>query len=312
MNREQLITRVLNNGKKMLGTDYSKTIRNNIWPGGAADCSSLTAAMWSAAGFPLLDSSSAELRTSCYQVNAVGFRLIYPSSMNQVGKNLPSPKGLLSSYGAQPGDIIFWGFDKDTTRANKITHVGSIDYNGKQIIHTANNKEKCCVKPLTYGDGSICAIIRLNDNITLPVLREISRPTGDKTKPVAWMVRMLQTALNLQCGEKLVVDGVFGPKLEAAVARLNATLGIPSGICTLRTWAILGFDVEAGEEPIQPPTTPSAVVLKITSPLMRGDEIKALQAALNGLGYDCGVVDGIAGNNTLKGVRAFIQAHKDF
>ena len=309
--RDQIITKVLNNGKKMLGTDYSRATRDNIWPGGSADCSSLTAMMWSAAGFLLLGSSGQELRTSCYQVNAVGFSLVYPSSIKQVGKNLPSPKGLLSSYGAKPGDIVFWNFDKATTRSNKITHVGSIDANGKQIIHTANNKEKCCVKPLTYGDGSICAIIRLNDGVVLPTLREISRPTGDKTRPEEWMVRMLQAALNLQCGEKLVVDGLFGPKLETAVAKLNATIGIPNGVCTLRTWKMLGFNAEVGEEipePIEPTT--ERTILEMASPMKRGEDIALFQDGLNRMGFDCGPADGICGEKTIAGAEAFIAAHQ--
>lgn len=52
-----------------------------------------------------------------------------------------------------------------------------------------------------------------------------------------------------------------------------------------------------------------AKVLKITDPYMRGDDIKALQNALNGLGYPCGEADGVCGQNTMKGVEAFVAAH---
>ena len=54
-----------------------------------------------------------------------------------------------------------------------------------------------------------------------------------------------------------------------------------------------------------------AKIIKITTPLMRGSDIKALQAALNGLGYDCGKADGIAGENTLRAIKAFVQAHSE-
>lgn len=52
-------------------------------------------------------------------------------------------------------------------------------------------------------------------------------------------------------------------------------------------------------------------VIMLTSPYMRGEDIAALQSALNGLGYDCGKADGIAGANTMAGIRAFVEAHKE-
>ena len=50
-------------------------------------------------------------------------------------------------------------------------------------------------------------------------------------------------------------------------------------------------------------------IITLTSPMMRGDDIKALQTALNSLGYDAGDADGIAGKNTVAAIRAFCQAH---
>lgn len=49
--------------------------------------------------------------------------------------------------------------------------------------------------------------------------------------------------------------------------------------------------------------------IELTTPMMRGDDIKALQTALNALGYDAGDADGIAGKNTIAAIRAFCQAH---
>jgi len=50
-------------------------------------------------------------------------------------------------------------------------------------------------------------------------------------------------------------------------------------------------------------------VIRISSPLMRGEDIKALQTALNLMGYDAGEADGIAGTKTLAAVQAFAMAH---
>ena len=52
-----------------------------------------------------------------------------------------------------------------------------------------------------------------------------------------------------------------------------------------------------------------SVVLQHTSPMMQGDNIRALQAALNGLGYDCGTADGRVGERTMAGIEAFVAAH---
>lgn len=41
----------------------------------------------------------------------------------------------------------------------------------------------------------------------------------------------------------------------------------------------------------------------------RGNHIKELQNALNALGYDCGVADGIAGTKTVNGIKAFQKAN---
>lgn len=51
-------------------------------------------------------------------------------------------------------------------------------------------------------------------------------------------------------------------------------------------------------------------LLKRTSPLMSGDDIKDLQTRLNALGHKCGEPDGKFGKNTETGVKAFQTASK--
>ena len=46
-------------------------------------------------------------------------------------------------------------------------------------------------------------------------------------------------------------------------------------------------------------------IITLTSPVMRGYDIKALQTALNALGYDAGDADGIAGKNTVAAIQRF-------
>lgn len=49
-------------------------------------------------------------------------------------------------------------------------------------------------------------------------------------------------------------------------------------------------------------------VLKVTSPLMQGDDVEELQTRLNALKFDCGGVDGKYGKNTQNGVKALQKA----
>lgn len=55
-----------------------------------------------------------------------------------------------------------------------------------------------------------------------------------------------------------------------------------------------------------------ARVLKVTKPLMKGDDVKALQAALIAHNYHCGAtgIDGVYGRNTAYAVRCFQSANR--
>lgn len=61
-------------------------------------------------------------------------------------------------------------------------------------------------------------------------------------------------------------------------------------------------------KPAEPESPLGTRLLKRTSPYMRGDDVKALQSMLNVLGFNCGAVDGIFGDKTKAGVKAFQQA----
>lgn len=78
------------------------------------------------------------------------------------------------------------------------------------------------------------------------------------------------------------------------------------------SWAQLPFVTYDGSSGI---VTPAPTVYKLgdrtlknIDPYMKGDDVKELQTALNALGYDCGKADGVFGNNTEDGVRAFQKA----
>ena len=68
-------------------------------------------------------------------------------------------------------------------------------------------------------------------------------------------------------------------------------------------WDIISGD--AKEDAPKEETPAVAKKIELTTPMMRGDDIKALQTALNALGYDAGDADGIAGKNTIAAIRRF-------
>ena len=52
-------------------------------------------------------------------------------------------------------------------------------------------------------------------------------------------------------------------------------------------------------------------VFRLTSPMMHGENVRLMQAALNACGYDCGKADGICGKATMTAVKAFATAHTE-
>lgn len=236
MGKAEIIREVLAHFVKMIGLNYSNTYRYNFYKGGSADCSSLTGGCWFAGRFPLIHKDTGkELWTSCYQVYAKGFDLIYPKSYGVIGDKLPSDSGLITSIGVQPGDIVFYNFKPDTPRDNMITHVGMV-YDSKRIIHIANNREKCCFKDITYGNKHICAIIRLRNDVQaldLPILN-----AGTKYNKFA---RIMQVKLNVTAGNpKLLCDGKFGSKTTTALNKYKASIGLPkNSVCDDLSWNVL-------------------------------------------------------------------------
>lgn len=59
----------------------------------------------------------------------------------------------------------------------------------------------------------------------------------------------------------------------------------------------------------RPPFFDTQRILKLTSPFMRGDDVKQLQSRLKEKGYDPGQIDGIFGRKTQRAVKQFQREH---
>ena len=110
-------------------------------------------------------------------------------------------------------------------------------------------------------------------------------------------VRDLQQRLTA-AGLDPVVEprGAFGPQTEQAVRAFQAQRGLPvSGMCDGPTWtALVEASYRLGDR-----------FLYLRRPMMRGDDVAALQRALGSLGFDAGRVDGIFGPDTERALRDF-------
>lgn len=134
---------------------------------------------------------------------------------------------------------------------------------------------------------------------------------GDRGQDVVTLQNRLNQ-LNFNCGK---ADGIFGNATYAAVVAFQKKNGlVPDGIVGPKTLAALFSDgASTGKNPPanSPGEEPSrggsiSRTLKLGD---KGEDVAALQRRLNELKFNCGKVDGIFGNATLKAVKAFQKAN---
>lgn len=121
---------------------------------------------------------------------------------------------------------------------------------------------------------------------------------GDKGEDVRQMQRRL--LVHGYALPKYGADGSFGAETLAAVREFQQAKGLAvDGLVGPKTLAALEAD---------PVTQVVTRLLKLTSPNLRGDDVRWLQGRLNGLGHACGAADGIFGPKTERAVRAYQAA----
>ncbi len=123
-------------------------------------------------------------------------------------------------------------------------------------------------------------------------------------------VKNLQEALNrlgYNCGK---ADGIFGRATYNAVVSYQRAQGLSAdGIAGPQTINAINGGKASNPTPKPPASKPTTTVpnrlLRMGS---RGNDVKALQEALNRLGYNCGKADGIFGRATYNAVVSYQRA----
>ena len=146
-----------------------------------------------------------------------------------------------------------------------------------------------------FGNGTLTAVKKFQSKYGLVSDGIVGDTTWNTLKNE---IATLQAQLNKKGCNVGTVDGIAGPATYNAVISFQNKNGLTAdGQVGTATWDILFNNVSGGVSYNR--------ILKVTSPLMQGDDVKAVQNKLNSLGYNCGTADGYYGNDTKNAVVKF-------
>ena len=149
-----------------------------------------------------------------------------------------------------------------------------------------------------FGNGTLTAVKKFQSKYGLVSDGIVGDVTWNTLKNE---IATIQAQLNKKGCSVGTVDGIAGPTTYNAVISFQNKNGLTAdGQVGTATWDIL-FDTVSGG-------TTHTRILKVTSPLMYGDDVRAVQNKLNSLGYNCGTADGYYGNATKSAVISFQSA----
>lgn len=112
-------------------------------------------------------------------------------------------------------------------------------------------------------------------------------------------IRAVQNKLNSLGYVAGTADGYYGNMTKDAIIKFQTNRGLDNdGKVGPNTWNTLFNTSTSGKNGYNR-------ILKLTSPLMYGEDIKAVQNKLNSLGFNCGTADGYYGNDTKNAVIKF-------
>lgn len=146
-----------------------------------------------------------------------------------------------------------------------------------------------------FGDGTLTAVTKFQSKYGLVNDGIVGDVTWNTLKNE---ITTIQSQLNKKGYNVGTVDGLAGTTTYNSVISFQNQNGLTAdGQVGTATWDIL-FDTVSGGNSY-------SRILKVTSPLMYGEDIKAVQNKLNSLGYVTGTADGYYGNMTREAVINF-------
>lgn len=149
-----------------------------------------------------------------------------------------------------------------------------------------------------FGNGTLTAVKKFQSKYGLVNDGIVGDVTWNTLKNE---IATIQAQLNKKGCSVGTVDGIAGPATYNAVISFQNKNGLTAdGQVGTATWDIL-FDTVSGG-------TTYTRILKVTSPLIQGYDVKAVQNKLNSLNYNCGTADGYYGNATKSAVISFQSA----
>ena len=103
----------------------------------------------------------------------------------------------------------------------------------------------------------------------------------------------LVTSKGFSCG---AIDGKYGKNSVSACKKFQASVGLSvDGICGPKTWGKLEAKTRR--------------TLKLTSPMMKGEDVKEFQTKVTKHGFSCGTIDSIYGQKAKAACIAFTKSY---
>lgn len=201
-----------------------------------------------------------------------------------------------------------WVFKRYLTGSKRAYHIGYVVDDELNVVEAQGRAYGVVKRPLSKGGWNAYGIPSFfADEITQHEKYVFTRllKKGCKGSDVS----DLQELLNKR-GDSIKIDGDFGSKTLAAVKAFQKRKGLKAdGVAGKKTITALG----GGWGKAPDATTGGWTVsrnLKLTDPYMRGEDVKALQTALDKLGYAVGKIDGVFGERTEETVRVYQKNEK--
>lgn len=201
----------------------------------------------------------------------------------------------------QVGSIYVWGGQGETATESLIRKMETSQTNINRALALYKKRVAEGVKPKMYDCSGLIICYFLRNNL----INNDTNASGlySKCKVIKQSELKGGDLVFHHNGKKIHHVGVYTGE-NTVIHSKGRDVGVVKEKFNIKDWNMFGR-----YEKLQESEGTRMKIITKTSPLMRGDDIKALQTALNALGYDCGTADGVAGDKTIKAIQQFADKH---